>query len=163
MKLKRNNLVPLSQQNLIDCNRGGQTGNLGCGGGALIYAYQYVKRNGGIDDEKSYPYESAKDTERSPPRRCRYNPRNSAAQIKGYKQVQRGSESALTEAITTIGPISVAINADSIMHFKGDGVFYDPRCSKKLNHAVTAVGYGSDPRFGKYYLIKNSWGLTWGE
>lgn len=165
MKLKHNSLVPLSQQNLIDCNRGGQSGNLGCRGGAMVYAYEYVKRNGGIDDEKSYPYESAKDNDRSPPRKCRYNHKRSAAQVKGYKRIQQGSEPALTEAITTIGPIAVGIDANSFtfMSFKGDGVYYEPRCSSRsLSHAVAVVGYGTDPRFGKYYLIKNSWGRSWG-
>jgi cathepsin L len=78
--------------------------------------------------------------------------------------VPRGDESALTLALALNGPISIAIDAsqDSFQFYE-QGVYSEKKCSsKELDHAVLAVGYGVH-KGTPYYLVKNSWGSTWGQ
>ncbi|XP_041798749.1 cathepsin K [Chelmon rostratus] len=150
---KTGQLIDLSPQNLVDC----VTENDGCGGGYMTNAFKYVEENGGIDSEEAYPYVG----EDQP---CRYNSSGMAAQCKGYKEVPVGNEHALAVALYKVGPVSVGIDATlSSFQFYSKGVYYDPDCNKDdINHAVLAVGYGVSVKGKKYWIIKNSWGESWG-
>ncbi|XP_019727678.1 cathepsin L-like [Hippocampus comes] len=99
---KTGKLVSLSEQQLVDCS--GHFGNKGCKGGLMDYAFKYIQKNGGINTEKSYPYE-ARDG------KCRYNPVDIGATCTGYVNVKTGDERALKQAVATVGPVSVVIDA----------------------------------------------------
>ncbi|CAH2064674.1 unnamed protein product [Thlaspi arvense] len=81
----------------------------------------------------------------------------------GYERVPQNDEEALLKAASQ-QPISVAIDGSGLafMHYKG-GIFGGENCSTKQNHAVTIVGYGTSEEGVKYWLLKNSWGESWGE
>lgn len=152
--IKNGQLVSLSEQNLIDCSR--DYGNYGCSGGFMKSSFRYIEENGGIDTEESYPYQGHDG-------KCRFKPEHIGAKINGYVAIEQGSEQALTQAIQTIGPISVAMDASRpTFHYYKNGVYFDANCSStSLDHAGLAVGYGSED--GKdYYIVKNSWGTMWG-
>jgi len=153
---KNGTLVSLSEQNLIDCSE--KYGNSGCNGGLMDNAYQYIQENHGIDTESSYPYEGRDDT-------CRYKKDESGAVDKGFVDIPSGSEEQLMHAVATIGPVSVAIDASKESYqFYASGVYYEPDCdSESLDHAVLVVGYGTTEQGENYWLVKNSWGTTWGE
>ena len=53
------------------------------------------------------------------------------------------------------------------MDYNG-GVYFDSTCTfdnPRLlgGHAVVVIGYGTDPKQGEYWLVRNSWGTSWGE
>ncbi|NXO14535.1 CATS protein, partial [Oriolus oriolus] len=154
VKLKTGNLVSLSAQNLVDCS--GMYGNKGCAGGFMTEAFQYIIDNGGIESEESYPYTAQNGT-------CHYNASARAASCSGFLQLPEGDEGALRDAVATVGPVAVAIDATRPSFFLyHSGVYDDPQCSQKVNHGVLVVGYGSlDNK--EYWLVKNSWGVHFGD
>ncbi|XP_030896731.1 cathepsin S isoform X2 [Leptonychotes weddellii] len=155
LKLKTGKLVSLSAQNLVDCSTE-KYRNKGCNGGFMTEAFQYIIDNKGIDSEASYPYKATDG-------KCRYDSRNRAATCSNYIELPFGSEDALKEAVANKGPVSVAIDAKHSSFFLyRSGVYYDPSCTQNVNHGVLVVGYGN--LNGKdYWLVKNSWGLSFGD
>ncbi|XP_077963843.1 digestive cysteine proteinase 2 [Gasterosteus aculeatus] len=152
---KTGQLVSLSEQNLVDCSR--SYGTYGCSGAWMANAYDYVVSNG-LQSANAYPYTSV-DTQP-----CYYDGRQAVAHIKDYRFIPKGDEQALADAVATVGPITVAIDADhSSFLFYSSGIYDEPNCNpNNLSHAVLLVGYGSEG--GRdFWIIKNSWGSSWGE
>jgi len=151
---KTNKLVSLSEQNLVDCAK--KEGNHGCEGGLMDDAFKYIKDNNGIDTEESYPYTGQDGS-------CHFKVQDVGANLTGFVDVKSKDENALQQASATIGPISVAIDANHMaFQLYAGGVYHNWFCSENnLDHGVLVVGYGTDS--GKdYWMVKNSWGPSWG-
>nr|XP_019936152.1 PREDICTED: cathepsin L1-like [Paralichthys olivaceus] len=152
---KTGQLISLSEQNLVDCSK--PYGTFGCNGAWMANAYDYVVNNG-LQSTSTYPYISV-DTQP-----CYYESRLAVAHIKDYRFIPKGDEQALADAVATIGPITVAIDADHASFlFYSSGIYDEPSCNpNNLSHAVLLVGYASEGG-QDYWIIKNSWGSSWGE
>ncbi|PKU63181.1 senescence-specific cysteine protease SAG39-like [Dendrobium catenatum] len=153
-QIKNGNLISLSEQELVDCDVNGQ--NQGCNGGFVDGAFQFIIDNGGITTEINYPYNAADGS-------CNSNMESdSAVTISGFEDVPSNSEASLHKAVS-IQPVSVIIDGGdpNFQHYAG-GIFTGP-CDTELDHAVTAIGYGIDTDGTKYWLVKNSWGTSWGD
>lgn len=155
LKLTTGRLVSLSPQNLVDCSS--MYGNKGCHGGWMVDAYRYIIDNKGIDSEASYPYKAQDE-------KCHYNAAGRAATCSSYVEVSSGDEEALKDAVANAGPVSVAIDATQPTFFLfKNGIYDDPKCKvKEPNHAVLVIGYGTQDG-NDYWLVKNSWGIYFGD
>ncbi|KAK8607114.1 hypothetical protein V6N13_052860 [Hibiscus sabdariffa] len=151
-KLTTGQLISLSEQELVDCDKGVDQG---CEGGEMEDAFEFIIHNHGIASEATYPYKGDDGT-------CNKSEEAShAATITGYEVVPANDEQALQKAVAN-QPVSVSIDAgDSAFQFYSSGIFTGA-CGTDLDHGVTAVGYGSEDGTD-YWLIKNSWGTGWGE
>lgn len=148
-------LVSLSEQELVSCVHS----NYGCNGGLMDPSFEWVLKNGGINTETGYPYVSGTGTSKF----CKWMKKmKKAVRIYGYEDVQPDNEDALTCAVAQ-QPVSVAINAGSRdFQLYAGGIFNS--CSddpNDIDHAVLAVGYGSD-KGNDYWIVKNSWSEDWG-
>lgn len=148
--LSTGKLVNAAEQQLVDCDK---SYNQGCNGGWPYEALGYYRSNG-VCSESSYAYTARDGT-------CRQSSCSaalSAGTISGYANVAK-TDAALAAAIA-IQPVSVTVKADSTFQSYSSGVS-SVACSGQINHAVIAVGYGTEN--GKdYFKIRNSWGTSWG-
>ena len=171
-------LVKLSEQNLVDCVKGqsdasnGQQCCMGCKGGLMNDAMQFLidKQHGGVDTEASYKYKGSDGT-------CGFTADAVGATIGAFTQVAQGDETALMQAVATVGPVSIGVDASKGWQLYSGGVVHPKKlsgfhpfkkhsCSNdptKMDHGVAVVGYGTDTAGGDYWIVRNSWGPSWGE
>jgi len=148
------NLQQFSEQQLVDCDT--EFGDMGCKGGLMDNAFTYLMQSKGACTEDSYGYKGRAKT-------CEIDSCTiglPASQITGFQDVAQSAD-AFREALSH-GPVSVAIEADTVFQFYFGGIISSNFCGASLDHGVLAVGYGTDN--GKaYWKVKNSWGGSWGE
>jgi C1A family cysteine protease len=150
--IKSKKLVSFSEQQLVDCSQ--SYGNQGCDGGLMDDAFQYVAAQG-IETEADYPYTAEDGT-------CAYSKSKTVFKNKAYTDVPQDTPLQLQAAVAQ-QPVSVAIEADqSCFQFYSGGVLSYPSCGDSLDHGVLVVGYGTASGT-PYWIVKNSWGASWGE
>jgi len=148
-------LIDLSEEQLVECATGIKYGSHGCSGGQMEGAFKYLIQNGQCT-LSSYPYTSG--TGKSGDcQSC-----ESIAKFTSCSDVKPNDQISLKGAVSQ-QPVAVAIEADTryFQSYNG-GILDSPSCGTSLDHGVLIVGYGEE-NGEKYWLLKNSWGVTWGE
>ncbi|KAJ6842687.1 cysteine proteinase 1-like [Iris pallida] len=159
-------LETLSEQQMVDCDHECDPDepdacDQGCNGGLMNTAFEYLQKVGGLESEKDYPYTG---TDRGT---CKFDKSKIKASVHNFSVVSIDEEQIAANLVKH-GPLAVAINAVFMQTYIG-GVSCPYICGRHLDHGVLLVGYGSAGyapirlKEKPYWIIKNSWGETWGE
>ena len=148
-------LLSFSEQQLVDCAYVSY-GNYGCNGGLQTNAYNYYEDGNKAELESVYGYKGVKGS-------CAYKASSATAvTVSDYADVTPDSVPQMKAALAQ-GPLAVAIEADKmVFQTYKTGVLNSTKCGTNLDHAVLAVGYGTEAG-QDYWLVKNSWNTTWGD
>ncbi|GMF43114.1 unnamed protein product [Phytophthora fragariaefolia] len=124
-------------------------GNNACDGGLDYQAYEWIMANGGLETTATYgAYRNAPDY-------CHFNADKAIGRMTGFVNVT--SVEALNDALATIGPLSVSIDATlPSFYFYGGGYYDDVDCKSdldSLDHSVLAVGVTTH-NGQKYTLVR---------
>eukprot|EP00804_Cyclotella_cryptica_P010732 CCRYP_005518-RB/>CCRYP_005518-RB protein AED:0.03 eAED:0.03 QI:9/1/1/1/0.66/0.5/4/1932/491 len=174
-------VIPLSEQNLIDCDVMNQKG---CDGGLMITDFDEEESKSGICTENDYPYIQTQGT--CSASMCSPVP---GSKVKDHVDIMPRKTSELVEALK-VNPVTAAMVAsDPTFQFYSSGIYNVPDCGKvtkekgdpecqelyfnqdtclpDVNHGVLVVGYGTDETVTDgtkdFFKVKNSWGDAWGE
>jgi len=153
---KQGTLAPLlSVQQLLDCNNS----NYGCNGGDLITGMNYVLNNG-VENESDYSYLGYSGNP------CYFSAVKPLTTIGGYQYCSNLTSNykcstSIIYSLLTKGPLAVVTNGGSWAFQNYAGGLFNAACYN-IDHAVVLAGYGVSGTTA-YWLVRNSWGATWGE
>ncbi|CAL2035317.1 unnamed protein product [Caenorhabditis brenneri] len=152
--IRKGTLWSLSEQELVDCDGA----SYGCGGGFLTSALGFILGNG-LETEDDYPYSATKHDQ------CWINGDKTRVWIdEGYQLTM--SEDDVAEWVANVGPVSFAMSVPKSFPGYHTGI-YSPsehECKDESlgYHAMAIIGYGQEGG-QNYWIVKNSWGGSWGD
>jgi len=157
---KSKSLVGLSEQWLVDCSNSclasePQLCNGGCNGGLPWLAYEDITKRGGIASEAAYPYLGEDGT-------CEASQHPKVATVKNWTAVSSDPNEIMAFLVKQ-GPLSITLNAGVLMSYTSGIITGTPSSCpvSQMDHAVLLIGFdttSSPPS----WIVKNSWGTTWG-
>ena len=145
MRITKGEKFDLSEQYLLSC---ASPGRWTCKGGFFAHDQHMVPKGAVMAYE--YPYTGSDSA-------CRQNIIY-RWKLTSWKYIaEKPTVEQIKTAIYKHGPVAVAISADSAFTNYRGGVFQGTTATA-LNHAVNIVGWGKG-----HWIIRNSWGQSWGE
>lgn len=128
----------------------------GCGGGNVYWTYKNYTSKEHMALDCKYKYVSGGDGDT---RACTMESgladKDSVLTTPNYAPSY--SVEALKDRIS-IQPVAIAVNAGCNSFYQYSSGVYDTGCGTALDHAVVLVGYSDS-----YYILRNSWGTSWGD
>ena len=151
--------IDFSEQQLVDCGykHAGAKGCIGAPQHAYMDWLGTIKP--GLTTEKDYPYKGVKSKYKCPKS---LTVANTKVRVARAYYTYNGTEELLRKMVFLHGAALATVTAAGPLSQYKRGIFEGCEPGKKVDHAVTVVGYGREK--GKdFWLIKNSWGPKWGE
>ncbi|CAH1778480.1 unnamed protein product [Owenia fusiformis] len=174
MKMTSGIKVDFSPQQLISCIGDKQ---LGCTGGHLDSAWEYMRLQG-VADEECYPYTSGLYSSKKTCQVERSSSRSKngvcSKKNKIYKMDKPyrmpNNEKEIMEEILTNGPVQATFVVHEDFFMYKSGIYRHSVAADDIGlsgyHSVRIVGWGSECSSQgdtKYWIVANSWGKQWGE
>jgi C1A family cysteine protease len=110
-----------------------------------------VKYVGGLNSAKNYPYVSYYGTTGD----CQTTKTEYVVTVDRYYTLQ--SEEDMKEHVMSTGPLSICLDASDWSTYQSGVV---SECTTEPNHCVQVVGINTEEG---YWIVRNSWGTTWGQ
>jgi len=150
-------LFRLSEQELIDCDKS----DGGCNGGGISSALTWVHNHHGLAKNTDYGvghYHPSQGT-------CHHKEEETVASLKRVRHVASKNEADLKRAVHNAGPVAMSVHVNKKFKAYKSGIFNDPACPKNsANHAMLTVGWKYSTKYKKTkWIVKNSWGKSWGQ
>jgi len=154
---EKGQLFRLSEQELIDCDKS----DGGCNGGGISSALTWVHNHHGLAKNVDYGvghYHPSQGT-------CHHKEEETVASLKRVRHVASKNEADLKRAVHNAGPVAMSVHVNKKFKAYKSGIFNDPDCPKNsANHAMLTVGWKYSTKFKKTkWIVKNSWGKSWGQ
>ena len=149
--------VILSPEDLVECD----SGNMGCNGGWLNKAWDYLSTTGAVSDA-CLPYTSGSGAVTQCPKTCT----DKTVEFKKYKCSKNSvvcatNEAQIQSAIYAGGPMETGFTVYQDFFNYKSGVYKHVSGGVAGGHAVKMLGWGVEGG-QKYWLCANSWGADWG-
>ena len=147
----------LSEQMLLDCciNEKAFSTKL------MQLTFQWLVKNG-VMLEVDYPYNGLIST-------CKFDKSKSVMNIRGFKKLGSfggscADEDEMKELLYENGPLIVGFNGKGLQNYSGGIIdLTESQCPRNvINHVGLLVGYGTSNGID-YWIVKNTWGKSWGE